>query len=701
MRPEGRVRQRLAMLGAVVLLAMPVFVLAGFAYETVASDAAQRSSVERDRSAELAARLVQRRLQHASQQIQLLASRPTLRTALQGRDRATLQLQLPPYMADLRRVGETFTSAAVFDPQGFMLANDPSTAELIGRDYSAADYITGAMSSNGPFVSDAFAAIAPADPPLVAVSFAVRAGTETLGVAVFTLSANQILSDIATVRELPGREILVVDKRARVVASTDPSFGIASAQDLPGLKDAVAGGEGTATILLSGDDQIVKFRGIAGTTWALYVLDRASVVFGVERALAGQIAIAGTIASGVAILIAVFISRLNQTVRAQRDELETRRAALVDANAGLEAATRAKSEFLANMSHELRTPLNAILGFSDLLTEQLTVTLSDRQRRYLRNIREAGDHLLVLINDVLDLSKVEAGRIDLRPETVTMEALLAPVLAATREAARKQGIHFDMTEAPSRSVTLDPGRVRQVLYNLLSNAVKFTPEGGRVELSVSTSETDVEIIVADTGIGILTDKQSRVFGMFERLNEGRSSASGTGLGLALTKRLVELQGGTIDFVSTEGKGSTFRVHFPDVVVASTVRPRVLVVEDERRDADLVLALASKRGLATEVVTSVADAVSAIERAIPSGVVLDLRLPDGRGEKVLEFLKGSARTRHVPVVVVTVEDDEGRSRPLGADDHLTKPIDHVRLDGWLAQIAVRGSRAEVAYAPVAR
>jgi signal transduction histidine kinase len=685
------------MLGAVVLLAMPVFVLAGFAYETVASDAAQRSSVERDRSAELAARLVQRRLQDASQQIQLLASRPTLRTALQGRDRATLQLQLPPYMAELRRVGETFTSAAVFDSRGFMLANDPSTAELIGRDYSAVDYITGAMSSNDPFVSGPFAALGPPDPTLVAVSFAVRAGTETLGVAVFTLSADQILSDIASVRELPGREILVVDKRAHVVASTDPSLG-PSAQDLPGLKDAVAGGEGTATILLSGDDRIVKFRGIAGTTWALYVLDRASVVFGVERALARQIAIAGTIASGVAVLIAVFISRLNETVRAQRDELATRRAALVDANAGLEAATRAKSEFLANMSHELRTPLNAILGFSDLLTEQLSVTLSDRQKRYLRNIREAGDHLLGLINDVLDLSKVEAGRIDLRPETLTMAALLWPVASAAQEAAQKRGIHFEMNEAPSCSLTLDPGRVRQVLYNLLSNAVKFTPEGGRVELSVAASETDVEIVVADNGIGIPADKQSRVFGMFERPNEGRSSASGTGLGLALTKSLVALQGGTIDFVSAEGKGSTFRVHFPDVVVAATERPRVLVVEDERRDADLVLALAAKHGLATEVVTTLADALSAIERAVPSGVVLDLRLPDGRGEKVLELLKGSARTRQVPVVVLTVEDDEGRSRLLGADDHLTKPIDHLRLDGWLAQIAARGGRGEVAYAP---
>jgi nitrogen-specific signal transduction histidine kinase len=382
-----------------------------------------------------------------------------------------------------------------------------------------------------------------------------------------------------------------------------------------------------------------------------------------------------------------------------RERLATANLRLLELNAEVQAGTRAKSEFLANMSHELRTPLNAILGFSDLLQEQLASTISDRQKRYLRNIRDAGDHLLGLINDVLDLAKVEAGRLEIRPETITVAMLLDPVVSAARAAAQDRRVLFESGATLDRSVHVDPGRIRQVLYNLLSNAVKFTPAGGRVELRVSDIGSDLDIVVTDTGIGIPADKQDRVFGSFERLHEGRSEASGTGLGLALTKRIVELHGGTIDFTSRDGAGSTFHVILPDVVDVMAGQ-RVLVVEDERRDADLVIALAAKHGLSSEVVTSFAEAMSAVARAVPCAVVLDLRLTDGRGERLLEMLKGDTATRQIPVVVVTVEDDEGRSRPLGADDHLTKPIDHRRLDGWLEQIAVRSKAREIARASAA-
>jgi signal transduction histidine kinase/ActR/RegA family two-component response regulator len=673
------------MLGAVVLLALPVFVFAGFAYETVASDAAQRSTAERDRAAELAARLVQRRLQHAGQQIQLLASRPTLRTALQSRDRATLQLQLPPYMADLRRVGETFASAAVFDSQGFMLADDPSTAELIGRDYSAADYFKGALSSDKPFVSGAFAALAPPYPTLVAVSLAVRAGSETVGVAVFTLSADQILSDIASVRELPGREILVVDERGHVVASTDPSFGALSAENLPGLKDAVAGGEGTAPTLFGGEQRISNFRGISGTSWALYLLDRASVVFGIERKLAQQIAIAGTIASGVAVLIAFFISRLNATVRAQRDELATQRAALIDANARLEAATRAKSQFLANMSHELRTPLNAILGFSGLLIEDLDALMNKKQKRFLVYIREAGDHLLELINDVLDLSKVEAGKLGFRPEVVTLDLLLEPVNAAGRNAAQAKRIAFSLDAEGERPLFVDATRVRQILFNLVSNAVKFTPAEGTVTVRVRTEGTQLLIEVADTGIGIPSEARDRVFGVFERLHEGRNEAGGTGLGLALTKKLVDQMRGVITFESVEGRGTTFHVSLPDAVTEPVSGERIVVVEDERHDADLIVAVASSFDLRAEVVRGLAGADAALRRGLPLGVVLDLRLADGRGEDFLRRLKGDPASAGIPIIVVTVEADPNQALALGADDYLTKPIDRARLERWLRRL----------------
>ena len=354
-------------------------------------------------------------------------------------------------------------------------------------------------------------------------------------------------------------------------------------------------------------------------------------------------------------------------------------------NRKLDEATRAKSEFLAGMSHELRTPLNAVLGFSELLGEQLSEAMTAEQRRYLHNIRDAGEHLLELITEVLDLSRVEAGRLELRPEVVRVEALVEPAVATARAAAEAAGLRFEATLPSGASVRVDAGRIRQVLYNLLSNAVKFTPAGGNVRFSAAFTDDALSFEVADTGIGIPADRQDRVFGVFERLHEDRSSAEGTGLGLALSKRLVELHGGSIEFVSQEGRGSTFRVRLPDVRAEPVRGDRVLVVEDVGRDADLIVALVAEAGLRAEVVTSASAAIETVRRDPPRGVVLDLRLPDERGERVLEALKADPTTEHIPVIVVTVEDDEGRSRPLGADDHMTKPIDRKRLGDWLRKL----------------
>ena len=352
----------------------------------------------------------------------------------------------------------------------------------------------------------------------------------------------------------------------------------------------------------------------------------------------------------------------------------------------LQEATRAKSEFLASMSHELRTPLNGILGFSDLLAEKLRGQATDRELRYVQNIHDAGDHLLALINDVLDISKVEAGRVELRPETIAVGQLLAPVVAGTRQAASDRGVSLTVQANDGGLVRVDPGRVRQIFYNLLSNAVKFTPSGGSVVLEVAIDGRDLVASVADSGIGIPADRHERVFGMFERVNEDRSDATGTGLGLALTKSLVDMHTGTIAFESAEGRGTTFRVLLPEVATEAAPADRLLVVEDSPPDAELIVELAAGAGLSTEVVGSAEAAVAAIERARPSGVVLDLRLPDQRGERVLEDLRSRRSTADVPVIVVTIEDDDGKLRQLGVDDHLTKPIDAERLRRWLGRVA---------------
>jgi signal transduction histidine kinase len=361
---------------------------------------------------------------------------------------------------------------------------------------------------------------------------------------------------------------------------------------------------------------------------------------------------------------------------------------LASANRDLSEATRVKSEFLANMSHELRTPLNAILGFSGLLSEQLASSLNDRQKRFLRNIQEAGEHLLEIINDVLDLSKVEAGKLELRPEILTLDVLVEPVAAAGRAAAQAKGVLFSVDAREAPPLFLDPTRVRQVLFNLVSNAVKFTHGGGHVILITRTEGRELHVEVADTGIGIPPAARDRVFGVFERFHEGGAEASGTGLGLALTKQLVEQMGGAITFESEEGKGTTFRVRLPDVVTEQVLGERILVVENERHDADLIVAVAASMDLSAEVVRGLAAAEEALLRDCPLGVVLDLRLADGRGEQFLGRLKTDPTCAHVPVIVVTVEAEPATALALGADDYLTKPIDRVRLESWLRRLVQR-------------
>jgi CheY-like chemotaxis protein len=194
--------------------------------------------------------------------------------------------------------------------------------------------------------------------------------------------------------------------------------------------------------------------------------------------------------------------------------------------------------------------------------------------------------------------------------------------------------------------------------------------------------------VVDTGVGIPVEARDRVFGLFERFHEGHTDAAGTGLGLALTKRLVEQMNGTIGFESETGTGTTFRVCLPDVVAEHIAGERILVVDDERHDADLIVAVAASVDLRAEIVRSLAGTEDALSRGRPLGVVLDLRLPDGRGEEFLGRLKSDSALADVPVIVVTVEAEPATALALGADDYLTKPIDRARLESWLRRVMQR-------------
>jgi signal transduction histidine kinase len=228
----------------------------------------------------------------------------------------------------------------------------------------------------------------------------------------------------------------------------------------------------------------------------------------------------------------------------------------------VETASRHKSEFLANMSHELRTPLNAIIGFSQVLKEQMFGELNAAQAAYVDDVLSSGEHLLNLINDILDLAKVEAGRMELQPTTFALPGLLDNAMSMVRERATRQGVSLATETDPSVGlIEGDERKVKQILFNLLSNAVKFTPGGGRVTLAATADDGHVEISVRDTGVGISADDQARIFEEFTQLGPGRTQ-EGTGLGLALTKRLVELHHGRLGVESEPGAGSTFTVWLP-------------------------------------------------------------------------------------------------------------------------------------------
>jgi signal transduction histidine kinase len=689
-------RPWLAVIVVGLVVAMPSFLLVGLVTADTTARLESSRLEEQGRAAQTGAQIVATRLAGLRSSLTGVAESPFMKDALPRRDSRILDILMSGFRPVIGLEHEVLI-LFVEDTRGDLLALDPPDPTVTGKNFATRDYFVGVAREWKPFVSEAFRGAAQGNPPTTVVAVPVFAPDgKPAGVLGAALDLSRAADWFAPLGSYA--DVYLVDRNGRLITRARDPLGDAL-RELgadASVRTAISGGRvlGEAPDPLGQGTKVLASAPVPGVDWQVIVVDEPNR-FGAAFDPLLQNVLAGRILLVAIVLVLTFaLSRVVRGLVAQRTELAASEQGARLAREQADAANRHKSEFLANMSHELRTPLNAIIGFSDLLQEQLAATLTDRQKRYLRNVRDAGDHLLGLINDVLDLSKVEAGRIEIRAETITLDALVAPVLAAGREAARGQGVNFEATTPAGASVHCDPGRTRQVLYNLLSNAVKFTPSGGRVSLQVTASDGTLELAVADTGIGIPEDRQDRVFGAFERLHEGRSQATGTGLGLALTKRLVELHGGTIDFSSREGAGTTFRVRLPDVVVDATTKKRVLVVEDERRDADLVIALAARHGLATEVVTSVEEAVGAVARAVPSGVVLDLRLPDGRGERVLELLKADAATRNVPVVVVTVEDDEGRSRPLGADDHLTKPLDHARLDGWLAQIAARQGLAGV-------
>jgi len=381
---------------------------------------------------------------------------------------------------------------------------------------------------------------------------------------------------------------------------------------------------------------------------------------------------------------------LDISERRRLEEMRARSAELETQNLRIQESNRLKSEFLANMSHELRTPLNSIIGFAELLHQGEVPVESPEHKEFLGDILNSGRHLLQLINDVLDLAKVEAGKLEFRAETVELGVLTSEVVAVVRSMAASKQIRVDIASDPSLGrVTLDPARLKQVLYNYLSNAIKFTNEGGHVRVRVRRDGTDMfRVEVEDDGIGIAESDLGRLFVEFQQLDAGATKRhSGTGLGLALTKRIVEAQGGSVGVRSTPGRGSVFWavlplrvdsiavVDEPGLVLgghdgASTV---ILVIEDDPRDRALLVQTLHRAGYGVEVAINGVQALAYAAGRVFDAITLDLLLPDMTGLDVLHRIRGEGKNRDTPVIVVTVVADRGMVGGFAVHDYLPKPI----------------------------
>ncbi|RSM74188.1 hybrid sensor histidine kinase/response regulator [Actinoplanes sp. ATCC 53533] len=361
--------------------------------------------------------------------------------------------------------------------------------------------------------------------------------------------------------------------------------------------------------------------------------------------------------------------------------------------AALTVASKAKSDFMANMSHELRTPLNAIIGFSDLMRTEPAAGggLSTVPTEWIGHIHSSGLHLLNLINEVLDLAKIESGNVELRCQPVDLREAIDEVV--TTLAALTQRKHLDVTVAvgPLR-VHADPTRLRQIVTNLLSNAIKFTPEHGQIFLAVRRIDHHIAISVADTGPGISTADQQRVFEEFQQVGEQHSRTGGTGLGLALTRRLVHAHGGRVDLQSEVGHGAKFTVYLPAASTPADAdnagRPgscgEILIIEDDVAAARLLTTQLQRAGYHVTVAATGEQGLATAYTGAPEAILLDIDLPGIDGWQVLTELKHDQRLQHIPVLIVSAHDNTGIGLAIGAVDYFVKPVDRDTLLTWLAR-----------------
>lgn len=735
---RGGLRRRLTL--AFLLVGLIPAAVAGFFGIRQSLYAAQAARLEsEERLIALSAEAVAATLQNGLRILRAAAEEDSIRRAVQAADRSRL-------MAQVQAIGQRFpdfASVLMLNAAGASLANslDPS---VVGRDFRDRDFYQGVLRIHGPYFSPVPYIGAATRVPTLAIALPIWGSRGDLqGLLAGTFTVEYLSQLLAPARggshggptpDGNQGDVYLVSPSRMILAHTSPSKRSSRIQDADaGAQAALAGRRGSVTWTDgSGASQLGVFAPLPEIGWGLvytrpyhpflfalpYLFPGflpALLVVLVAAALAGMLA-ARQLSRPILDLeqavrrlrggefatrlpeerrdelgdLAVAFNRMAATLQDLYNNLEAkvaeRTATLKATNLELARASQIKSEFLARMSHDLRTPLNSVIGFADLLLTQQTGPLNEKQQRYLHHVGNAGRHLLELINDILDLTRVEAGKLEIRPESCQVAPILDEMLALFRTQAQVRRVTLAVEiHSPLGELMVDRIRLQQVFHNLLSNAVKFTPEGGLVTISARQIGAEQEFVVRDTGIGIAPEDHQRIFEAYEQAGKEEGKQKGTGLGLAITKRLVEMHGGRIWVESAPGQGSAFTVRLPGAApveagpgMADTSRPLVLVVEDDLLAAELIRGYLMRGGYRVALVGSGHAGLGAAKRLQPHAILLDLGLPDLDGWEVLYRLKGDPATQQIPVLIVSAQEQGQLRLSLGAVDWLVKPVNPGRL-----------------------
>ena len=390
----------------------------------------------------------------------------------------------------------------------------------------------------------------------------------------------------------------------------------------------------------------------------------------------------------------VMAGRLKESYAGLEQKVEERTREVEEKSRQLELASQHKSQFLSSMSHELRTPLNAIIGLTEMMVTNAARFGTEKAAEPLRRVHRAGSHLLGLINQVLDLSKIEAGKLELSPDWVNLTPLINEVVDTARPLAEQNNNRLVVKcQENLGSLTVDPMRLRQILLNLLSNACKFTKQGEVTLLArkLVNEGNWIEFAVSDTGIGMTPEQQAKLFEEFTQADSSTARQyGGTGLGLAITRKLARMMGGDVTLMSEAGKGSTFTVRLPattDVPAGapissdrgrSTRADCVLVIDDDATARELISDHLKAGGFSVVTAAGGVEGIKLAKELQPTAITLDVMMPDLDGWSVLAALRQNPELADIPVIMVSIVDDKRRGIALGAAGYLTKPIDRERL-----------------------